>query len=378
MIHADVLVVGGGLTGCSMAYFLAGEGVDVVLIERIDIGSQASGANAGSLHCQIPNNEFLEKGEDWARSFAPSLRLMRESIGMWRELGKELDADLEFSQQGGLLVAETDRQMRDIERKAGIERANGIEIEILSRDDLRKIAPYISDSIVGGSYCPHEGKANPLNATPAFARAARSRGARIFTRTALHGIEKTEQGFCAKTSIDDIGARRVVNSAGADAGRVAAMVGLDIDIEGYPIQVNVTERSAPLIKHLLYFAGNRLTLKQAGNGGFLIGGGWRSSINPKTGLPMINPDSIRGNMHAAVSVVPALRDLRLLRIWPAIVNGTNDWRPVLGEVPGMRGFFMNMFPWMGFTAGPLSARIVADMVLGRKPVMDVSGISTLH
>jgi glycine/D-amino acid oxidase-like deaminating enzyme len=220
--------------------------------------------------------------------------------------------------------------------------------------------------------------ASPLLATPALARAARNMGARFFTRTVLESIEETGDGFSAKTSIGEITAGRIVNCAGANSGRVAAMIGVDIEIEGFPIQVNVTERSAPLVKHLLYFAGNRLTLKQAQNGGFLIGGGWPSRINSKTGWPTINPDSVRGNMRAAISVIPALRDVRLLRIWPAIVNGTNDWRPILGELPGVQGFFMNMFPWMGFTAGPMASRIVADMVLGRKPAMDISGISILH
>ena len=147
-MRTDVLVVGGGLAGCFMAYFLAREGIDVVLIERTDLGSQASGANAGSLHCQIPNHEFLEKGEDWARDFSPALVLLRESIGMWAELGKELGTDLEFSQHGGLLVAETERQMRDIERKIKIERAQGISIDLLSRDDWRNRAPYISDNAI--------------------------------------------------------------------------------------------------------------------------------------------------------------------------------------------------------------------------------------
>lgn len=377
-MRTDVLVVGGGLAGCFMAYFLARDGADVVLIERYDIGSQASGANAGSLHCQIPSHEFLEKGEEWAKNFAPALKLMQTSIAMWAELGKELGVDLEYSQHGGLLVAETDQQMRDIERKVKIERTQGIAVEMLSREDLRHEAPYISDDMIGGSYCPDEGKANSLLATPALARAAVRHGARILTRTILHSIETTREGFCATTTMGEISARRVVNSAGADAGQIAALVGVNIDIEGYPIQVNITERSAPSIRHLLYFAGNRLTLKQTKNGGFMIGGGWPSRFDPRTGWPTIDPDSVRGNMRAAVSVVPTLRDVRLLRIWPAIVNGTSDWRPVLGEVPGVRGFFMNMFPWMGFTAGPMAARIVADLVLGRKPSMDIREISTLH
>ena len=69
----------------------------------------------------------------------------------------------------------------------------------------------------------------------------------------------------------------------------------------------------------------------------------------------------------AVHVVPALRRVQLLRTWPALVNGTHDWRPILGEVPGVPGIYMGMVPWLGFSAGPAAARLVADQIMGRKP-----------
>jgi len=338
----------------------------------------ASGANAGSLHCQIPNTEFLENGETWAKGFAPVLKLMKKSIGLWETLEKELKSDFEFSKTGGLLIAQTEEQMRNIERKAKFERQQGIEMEILTRDDLVKMAPYINDKMVGGAYCPDEGSANPHKATPAFAKAAQLCGARFFQYTSADAIEWGRCGFQVKSSIGVISAKRVVNAAGAGAGSIADMLGIKFDIVGFPIQVNVTERAAPLVKHLLYFAGDRLTLKQAKSGGFLIGGGWPSTVNQQTGKLSVNPDSVRNNMWAALSLIPSMGDTRLLRTWPAFVNGTKDWKPLLGEVPGFKGFYMNVFPWMGFTAGPMSARLVADQILGRQLSMDIRGISVLH
>jgi glycine/D-amino acid oxidase-like deaminating enzyme len=144
-------------------------------------------------------------------------------------------------------------------------------------------------------------------------------------------------------------------------------LGVGFEIEGYPIQVNVTEPVAPFIKHLVYSAGEKLTLKQARMGSLLIGGGWPALLDPKSGRPMVNPASARTNLQVAVAAVPQLADIKLLRTWPAIVNGTADWRPILGEVPSVPGFYICMFPWMGLTAGPLSARLVADAVLGKKP-----------
>ena len=72
-----------------------------------------------------------------------------------------------------------------------------------------------------------------------------------------------------------------------------------------------------------------------------------------------------------MAVVPKLADIRIVRSWAAIVNGTADWKPVLGEVPGVPGFFLAFFPWMGFTAGPVAARIVASLVQGRRPPIDL-------
>src|SRR5690242_12846435 len=147
-VRTDVLVIGGGLAGCATAYYLAREGVQVTLLERHDLNSGASGSNAGSLHAQIPHEPFLLNGEAWAGTFAPTIPLMAESIRLWASLGDELGADLEVSLQGGLLVAETEAQMQDVERKATIERAAGLPVEILGRAELRALAPYVAEAMV--------------------------------------------------------------------------------------------------------------------------------------------------------------------------------------------------------------------------------------
>ena len=81
------------------------------------------------------------------------------------------------------------------------------------------------------------------------------------------------------------------------------------------------------------------------------------------------------NIALAIAAVPAIADLRLLRTWPAIVNGTDDWLPILGEAPGLRGFFHAIFPWVGFTGAPITARITADLLLGRDPGFDLAPFS---
>src|SRR6059058_169642 len=140
--ETDVLVVGGGVTGCAAAYYLAQAGADVTLVERYDLNTQASGRNAGGLHGQIQHEPFLELGEGWAREFGPTLALMRDAIELWRGLPEEIGAD------------------------------------------LQRVAPYVSDRMAGGVLCEVEGKANPLLAAPALARAAVDHGARLSLRTA--------------------------------------------------------------------------------------------------------------------------------------------------------------------------------------------------
>jgi glycine/D-amino acid oxidase-like deaminating enzyme len=373
-ITCDVLVVGGGITGAATALRLAEAGADVVLVERHDLNTQGSGYNAGSLHAQIQHEPFLHKGEAWARAYAPATAFLTESTDLWLTLGGELGEDLEAAILGGILVAENESQMRDIERKVRIEREQGLDVEMLSASDLRKIAPYVSDRMVGGELCRSEGKANPLLATPALARGAKRAGARLLLRTAVEGLERTGDRFSARTSAGVIDARRVVSCGGIDAGHVTGLLGVDLPVVGHPIQASVTEPVEPLVEHLVYFAGDMLTLKQARVGSLLIGGGWPARLSP-TGQPVVDPDSLRANLAIAEAVVPALSEARLLRAWAGFVNGVEDWLPIIGEIETVPGLYVGIFPWMGFTAGPLMGRVLADLVLDRPSEHDLAAFS---
>jgi len=376
MTRADVLIIGGGIAGLMTAWFLAREGTKVTLLEAGELGAQASGANAGSLHLQIQYPEFVSYGEAWARSYAPTLRFLQASIGMWTELGDALGDDLNVTLGGGIVVARTSKQMRFIEAKAAIEASVGIKIDVLDREALRAAAPYLSDKAIGGGFCAGEGKANPLRATPAMAAAAENAGAEILCGVRVNGITGRAGAFEVDTSQGRFFADKIVNAAGANAAKVAALVGMKIDLGGFPLQVTVTEPVAPLIPHLIYSAAGKLSLKQAANGGCIIGGGWAAHIRPDGGLAT-DPANFAGNMVMAADVVPSLGQARTLRSWTAWVNGTADWRPIIGEAPQTPGFYLALFPWVGFSAGPMTARVVADMVMGRPPEFDLAEISVL-
>jgi sarcosine oxidase, subunit beta len=376
MMKTDVLVIGGGIAGVATAYYLAKDGAGVLLVEERDLNTQASGSNSGSLHLQVQHPEFVSLGAEWARAFGPTLRLMQASLDIWQGLSAELGVDLEVKQSGGIVVATTPEHMRSIEAKAAIERGFGVPMEMLDQASLRSIAPYLTDKAIGGGFCPVEGKANPLRATPAFAAAAMRVGATILTHTGVTGIERQGTGFLVQTTRGPITAGRVVNAAGANAARVAAMLGVTIALEGVPLQATVTEPVAPLIPHLVYAASGKFTAKQAPNGSCLIGGGWMARTRPD-GTMVTNPANLTGNMVRAADIIPALAPARAVRSWTAMVNGTGDWRPIIGEAPGTPGFYLCLFPWMGFSAGPMTARIVADLVLGQPARLALEGISVL-
>jgi sarcosine oxidase, subunit beta len=363
--RCDALVVGGGLTGCAAAYELARAGVDVLLIERGSLNSEASGRNAGGFHVQIQFEPFVVEGEQWARSWAPAtIPLLIDAVERWRELPIELGVDLEVKLTGGLLAADTDADLAAVERKAAIERAAGLEVELLTAADLRRVAPYLSRAMAGGLLCPLEGKANPLLATPVLARAAEAHGARLAVGVELHAIDQKPSGFRVETSAGAIDCEHIVDCAGTAAGEVSTLVGVPLPVESWPLQAHVTEPVVPLLRHLVYFAGERLTLKQAAAGSILIGGGWPSEEDYATRAPGISLESLHANLRVAQHVVPALAQVRLLRIWTGVCNGTPDHRPILGELEGVPGFFVAAFPYLGFTAAPLMGRLVADLSRG--------------
>lgn len=366
----DVIVIGGGIIGCATAYYLAGDGAGVTLLEAGDLNTQASGTNSGSLHGQIPHDTYMQHGDEWARMFLPALRLLRASIRLWEGLGDSLGVDLEVKVDGGLLLAASDQQMRDIGRKVRLERDAGLGGDVLDAQALRELAPYVSSTLVGAGYCPAEGKANPLIAAPAFARTAAAMGARVMPRTAVNDIQRVSGGYQVTTDRGVFSASRLVNAAGADAGRIAAMLGVDLLLQGFPIQVSVTEPVEPLISHLLYYARAPLTMKQTAVGSILVGGGWPARFDSRR-RPIADPYSVGPNLGLALEIVPQLAPVNIVRTWAATVNGTHDWMPVIGELPGLPGAFLGYVPWMGFTAGPAAGRLVASMVQGAALPLDI-------
>jgi sarcosine oxidase, subunit beta len=364
-LGCDVLVVGGGISGCATSYYLARAGHCVVLAEEHDLNTAASGRNAGSLHGQLQFEPYRTNGLQWSLDYLPALRFLNDSLAIWHRLGDELGTDLEVSTHGGLLVADTDEDAALVGEKVSLEAAHGFPAELVTGSALRSLAPYLSPAMVAAEYCASEGKTNPLLAAPAFARAARQHGARILVGTRVLTVGQCAGGFEVATSGPAIRCAKVVLAAGGHTRSLAAQLGITLPITDEPVQVHATEPMAPVIPHLVYYAGSRLTLKQARSGTLLIGGGWPASVD--AGYPTVSTASMRQNLRVAAQVAPWMSSVRVIRAWAGIGNATPDLRPLIGEIPAAPGAFVGVFPHMGLTAGPLVGQVLAALAEGRHP-----------
>jgi glycine/D-amino acid oxidase-like deaminating enzyme len=369
----DVLVIGAGIAGLSTALFLARGGVEVVVVDRTYPNAGASGGNAGSLHGQLLSFDGGTDAEGGGSPAAITLPLQSDSIALWQQLERETGCDMEIGVTGGLMVAETERDLAFLSKKIRIERQYGIRCELIDKADLRKLEPALDQRFIGAAYCPAEGKINPLIASQAILDAARALGVRVFAETGVTGIVPENRAFVVQTTRGFVRAGRVVNAAGALASQIGLMVGRRIPVCGAPLQMIVTEAVPPLISKLIAHADRHLTLKQAGNGNFVIGGGWTAGVDPIHHHPRPLRRSLEGNLWIAQHVVPDLRRLNIIRSWAAM-NIDIDGAPLLGEDPDICGFF-NVVSANGYTLGPLIGRITADLILRGTTDRDIEPFS---
>ena len=237
-----------------------------------------------------------------------------------------------------------------------------------AQGDLRRLAPYLSPRMVGAAFCPIEGKANPLAVAPAFARAARPvrHGARAGPRDRVLAIDRDGRGFMATT---DRGRSPPAGSSIAPARRPAGSPpwwGSTLAIEGHPIQVNVTEPVAPLIPHLVYLAGERLTLKQARSGALLIGGGWPAKTRPRQRpMPSITP-RCRANLQAALHVCRHCARCSCCAPGPRWSTGPKTGARSWASCRACPASISACFPGSASAPARSPRAVVADVILGRR------------
>jgi D-hydroxyproline dehydrogenase subunit alpha len=373
--RTDILVIGGGAVGLSTAYYLAGEGADVMVADRDEAGLAASTANAGSLHAQlIPYDYDGPDAPDGPACHA--LPLGPQSIALWKQIAADAGETLGISTPGGLVLADTPEVLEWLRGKVALEARWGVETHVIGANELRQMAPHLSPDMAGAVFCPAEGRIDPLRGTMALARLAQARGARLLKGADVTAIAREGNEWHVQTSKGLVIAGTVVNCAGPWGRHIGAMVGLDLPITGTVQQVIVTEPAPRMVEHLVAIAQRHLSLKQQDSGGLLIGGGWFGSFDPKDGRTRNLRRNIQGNLWVAAKCLPALRGLSIIRSWTGI-NVAVDKAPLLGEVPGLPRFFNNIAA-NGYTLGPVLGRLTADAVLHGTPVDPHYRIERFH
>ncbi|MFD0979552.1 FAD-dependent oxidoreductase [Tropicimonas aquimaris] len=369
---ADLLVIGGGITGISAALFAARAGARVTVLERGWLNAEASGGNAGSLHLQLLSWDFGQKAVGGGDLQLRTLPLQQESIALWADLQQSLGADFEMATTGGLMVAETEAQIPFLERKAEAEARVGIRTEIIGADRLRQIAPEISDRMVAAAWCPGEGKINPLAASLALIAEARARGAVFEEQAPVTAIARDGTGYAVQTPRGTIRAPRILIASGGWSSQIGRMLGAEIPLKGAPLQMVVTERTAPILPCLVAHVDRHLTMKQTRAGTILIGGAWTAETGP-AGQSRVLPSSLEGNLWIAARTVPSVGGLRVLRSWAAM-NIDIDGAPLIGALPGHPGITVAATA-NGYTLGPFMGREAAAAALSGQLRQDLAAFS---
>lgn len=378
----DVLIIGGGLIGCATAFYLARRGAKILLVEKNDINSLASGQNAGSLHFQL-EHRLIEHGDALAEQFSRIIPLNRLATEIWAGLEDDLGEPMDVVMKGGLMAALSQEEVDLLKKKCALEQRHGMDTQLLTSEEARHIAPYLNKKLLAAAYFPHEGHANPRLVTPAFAKGALKQGITLQSHCDVIGLNHCKNQWQARLQIRsddtpyDIKADMVLNAAGAFAGQVGLLANIHLPVFPVPLMMNVTETTEQFLPHLLQRAGAKLSMKQMGAGNILIGGGWSSRFCKKNGRPDITrrptiiPENVKKNLALAAELVPDVQQLNLLRCWTGIVGVTGDQLPILGEVPGFPGYFVAT-GGSGFTLGPAYAKLMSELMTTGRTDHDIS------
>jgi glycine/D-amino acid oxidase-like deaminating enzyme len=349
----DIVVVGAGVSGLATALPLAKAGREVVVLDRGEPWSDASGANAGTLSAQVKQREVLQ--------------LTREAIGLWERMGEDYGIDVGFGRPGGIRVATTDGQVEQLRGEIDAQKDEGLEVELLQPSALRAMAPWLGPVVKAASFCKWDAYSSPLIAGNAMISGARALGARIEGNTAVtamrHQPGSTHGRYVIVTDKGVIHAKDVVVAAGAWAGKLAAMLNAEFPVEVDVNMLTVTEPAPLSIDRIVTHAAGILSIKQHPNGTCLIGGGWQGRGSAETGTKEIDYERLVHNMRVAASVIPSLADLRIVRSWAGFDAVAPDALPVLGRLTGHDNAWVVACARGGYSQAPALGAALAEMVL---------------
>jgi glycine cleavage system aminomethyltransferase T/glycine/D-amino acid oxidase-like deaminating enzyme len=367
--QARVVVIGGGITGCSVAYHLAEAGwTDVVLVEKAGLTAGSTSQAAGLVTAFNPSSTMLA----WRRY----------SIELYGRLGA-------FNTVGSLRLASSPEQLKELERTASRARGVGLDVGVIGTAEARRLMPAISPkSLFGAVYLPVDGFLDPHSATFALADAARGLGVRIRQNSRVTGFELGPRREIRRVLLDGgdvIDTELVVNAAGMWAPRVAEMVGSFIPSTPVDHQ-HVALRAVPgheLPDDMPCFRDpDNLVYGKAEHGGMLFGGyeaephsRWEDGVPWEHAATSLPADWVRFQplMEGAIRRFPFLADAEAVRLVCHPDAMTPDANPLIGPMPGLRGFWVAAgLSLNGFGGGGGIGRAVAGWITSNDPGVDIA------
>lgn len=352
----SVVVIGGGLMGLSAAFHLrrTDPTVPVTVFERAGVGAAASGASAAGVRAM---------GRDPAER-----ALTLESLRRWPELDRELEGETRYRRDGGLRVAVDDVAWCAAPAWVGEQRADGVPLELVSDDALRTLAPGLGPECLGGVHCAIDGQAEAMATVLAFAAAARRLGARVDEGVAVSRllVEHGRVVGVARADGTRVACDVAVMTVGAWSAAQLAMHGVRVPLETRALQMLLTAPAPSALAQVLGCFDRKLSLKQLGDGSYLIGGGWPALITDEAANQWkVLDDSVRSSREVAGAIYPATAAVPLARSWAGLEAFTPDALPIIGGVPGLEGVFVAAgFSGHGFALSPAVGDILARLALG--------------
>ena len=360
-VKHKIAVIGGGIMGVSTCYNLLKHEKDICLIDRLQPNSQASGSNAGSLHVQLLSYDFDPSNLNQIENMKTLLKLQKKAVSDWKDVENETKSNFEISYDGGLMFAENKKDLEKLNMKIEVEQSVGVNSELIDQDKIQKINPLFSKKMMYAGYCPSEGKINPLKATNNIFENCKLNGLTDYCDDLIQAIEKRSNKFVITTNNNEIEVDKVVNCAGSWANNIAEFLNLPLNVKSVPQQMIVTEALEYKIKLLVAHIGRHLTLKQATNGNFIIGGGWTANYSKNTDHLHALKDSFEGNTWVAKRVIPNLSNVNILRSWAAMSVDVGGY-PLMGEHPLMKDFY-TLVSSNGYTLGPTLGKILTQQII---------------
>jgi sarcosine oxidase subunit beta len=350
----DVVIIGGGVHGLATAYYLGKQGVrDVAVLERGYLGCGASGRNTAIIRSNYRTTE--------------GVTFYDESVRLYEQLSTELGYNVFFSQQGHLSLAHAESTINGLRVRAEVNKLMGVNSRLIGPAEIKKLVPAIDISahprypILGALYHPPGGIIRHDAVVWGYAREADRMGIAIHPFTEAIGIGTSNGRVTSvKTNRGEIETGTVVNATAGFCPTVAKLVGLHLPIVIHPLQAFVTEPLTPFLDCVIVSATLHVYVSQTDRGELVIG----SEIDPyasyssRSTLPFLQTSAAH-----TLELFPCLRHVRVLRQWAGVCDMTPDFSPIMGEVPGLKGFILDVgWGTYGFKAGPVAGKRIAELI----------------